>query len=241
MKVEIPKSIRRYGVICVLLGLGLVSFGACASKDLGQIQSFSASKKALQASYIKQNFHTEFYCGIDFNARDLSLAKSPAYTPRKPLTSKGAPNKRASRIEFEHIMPAHRFGANLACWQKGGRKACVKDKSFVAMEADRRNLVPAIGEINGDRNNFAYAHEEGKTLRQSGQYGACEAYTDFKERRFYPRDEVRGIIARIYLYMSARYNIALEPKEKELMRAWDRAYPVSEYERALHKSQNLDE
>lgn len=173
---------------------------------------------------------------MEFDIDTLKILESPQYTPKKPFTSKGKANVRAKRIEFEHIMPAHRFGGKLECWQKGGRKACANDENFKKMEAEKRNLVPAISEINADRSNFAYA--ESKDVPQ-GQYGKCNAYTDFKNKRFYPRDEIKGIIARIYLYMAKQYKITLTQEEQSLMESWDKAYPPTKYEIRLLQTQGF--
>ncbi len=275
------QALFSHSVIAVLFAI--FAYG-CTNVSPESI-SFSQSKQQLKQAYKQHNFHTEFYCGVEFdidtlkilesnsrhiesnstaevslsdfngfqakgegsllNANDRALSAESAkitkettqgYTPRKPFTSKGKANIRAKRIEFEHIMPAHRFGKNLACWQNGGRKACVNDENFKKMEAEKRNLVPAIGEINADRSNFAYA--ESKDVPQ-GQYGKCNAYTDFKNKRFYPRDEVKGIIARIYLYMAKQYKITLTQEEQSLMESWDKAYPPTEYEMRLLQTQGF--
>nr|WP_295739696.1 endonuclease [uncultured Helicobacter sp.] len=276
------KHIRLWQIL--LATLYAIFIVGCANVSPESI-SFSQSKQQLKQAYKQHNFHTEFYCGVEFdidtlkilesnsrhiesnstaevslsdfngfqakgegsllNANDRALSAESAkitkettqgYTPRKPFTSKGKANIRAKRIEFEHIMPAHRFGGNLECWQNGGRKACKNDKNFKQMEAEKRNLVPAIGEINADRSNFAYA--ESKDVPQ-GQYGKCNAYTDFKNKRFYPRDEIKGIIARIYLYMAKQYKIALTQEEQSLMESWDKAYPQTEYEMRLLQTQGF--
>ncbi|BDB67383.1 hypothetical protein Hc94105_1606 [Helicobacter cinaedi] len=275
------QALFSHSVIAVLFAI--FAYG-CANVSPESI-SFSQSKQQLKQAYKQHNFHTEFYCGVEFdidtlkilesnsrhiesnstaevslsdfngfqakgegsllNANDRALSAESAkitkettqgYTPRKPFTSKGKANVRAKRIEFEHIMPAHRFGGQLECWQKGGRKACANDENFKKMEAEKRNLVPAIGEINADRSNFAYA--ESKDVPQ-GQYGKCQAYTDFKNKRFYPRDEVKGIIARIYLYMAKQYKITLTQEEQSLMESWDKAYPPTEYEMRLLQTQGF--
>ena len=197
--------------------------------------SFSQSKVTLQKAYKEQDFREEFYCGVEFEPDTLRILPSKDYTPRNALTKANKPNVRAQRIEFEHIMPAHRFGNTLPCWQNGGRKACAKDKEFRQMEADMRNLVPAIGEINADRNNFSF--DEPPIDISYTQYGACEVYTDFKTKKFYLRVESRGIIARIYLYMSKRYDIRLSKEEESLMRKWDKLYPPSDYEKRLLRTQ----
>lgn len=139
-------------------------------------------------------------------------------------------------------MPAENFGRQLTCWREGdsqcvksngkaykGRKCCEKvSKQFRIMQADMHNLVPAIGEVNGDRSNYRYMDTR-EDLK--GQYGECQFKVDFKERKAYPADYTKGQIARTYLYMSETYGIKLSKQEKRLMEAWDRMYPVSDWEK----------
>ncbi|MFQ0995777.1 endonuclease, partial [Gilliamella sp. BG2] len=141
------------------------------------------------------------------------------YKPRKNLN-------RASRIEWEHVMPAENFGRHLQCWRDGGRKACKKDVTFNKMEGDMHNLQPAIGEVNGDRSNYRYS----LFTDMFDQYGQCKTAVDFKERKFQPRDEIRGMIARTYLYMSDKYKINLSNQEEKLMTAWDKMFPPEKWE-----------
>lgn len=212
---------------------------ACQAPQISPKQdgtlSFSQSKRALQRAYQNEPFEEEFYCGVKFDPSTLALILSPHYTPRNPTTKANKPNPRTQRIEFEHIMSAHRFGKDLPCWRNGGRKACKNDGEFIKMEGDRRNLVPAIGEINADRSNFSFA-DAPKDIVYS-QYGQCKVYADFKAKRFYPQNHSKGIIARIYLYMSETYNIMLEKEELELMRKWNKLYPPNAYEKALLRTQ----
>ena len=124
---------------------------------------------------------------------------------------------RANRIEWEHVMPAHHFGHQRQCWQDGGRKNCVKtDAVFRAMEADLYNLVPAIGEVNGDRSNFRFGLLPGT----AAQHGACPVKVNFKQRVFEPAPPVRGDIARIYFYMAEKYNLILSRAQQQLSIAW---------------------
>lgn len=190
--------------------------------------SFSQSKKLLKKIYA-DNQRT-FYCDIPYAyvGKTAILQNNGNYTPRNPTTKKGKTNLRTQRIEWEHIMPAENFGRHLLCWREGGRKACQKDPTFTKMEADMHNLVPSIGEINGDRSNFRYAQAE--VNMTFNQYGKCRFYVDFKNKRAYPRDEIKGDIARAYLYMSKTYNIPLSSQERKLMEAWDKLDPISEWE-----------
>ncbi len=94
-------------------------------------------------------------------------------------------------------------------------------------EADLHNLVPAVGEVNGDRSNFGF----GMLSAKPSQYGACPFVVDFKQRTAMPAEYSRGAIARIYLYMSERYQLRLSKQDRRLYDIWNRQYPVSEWER----------
>lgn len=196
--------------------------------------SFAQSKKILQEIYT--NNQVTFYCGCAYtyeNQGNMIERNSCGYVPRNPHTKKGDINERARRIEWEHVMPAENFGKHLPCWREGGRKACQKDPTFQKMEADMMNLVPAIGELNGDRSNYRY----GADKPQIGQYGKCEFQVDFKNKRAYVRDDIKGDIARIYFYMSKTYNIYLSKQERAMMAAWDKIDPISKWE--IEKAEKL--
>jgi deoxyribonuclease-1 len=94
------------------------------------------------------------------------------------------------------------------------------------MEADLRNLVPAIGEINGNRSNYSFTMLEGEPR----VYGACDFEVDFKERKAEPAAAVHGDIARIYFYMQDQYGLSISDKQRKLFEVWDRADPVDEWE-----------
>lgn len=199
-------------------------------------QNFSQAKKILTKFYQDYlQYQSDFYCNAPFKQvkNRFEIVPSEAYSPRNLKTKKGNINQRAKRIEWEHIMPAHNFGQHLPCWRKGGRRECQNDVTFNKMEGDLQNLVPAIGEINGDRSNYRYA-ESPKDIQYT-QYGNCKVFTDFKAKRFYPANYSKGWIARSYLYMSKTYSIKLSDKERKLMEAWDKQYPRLEKERVFRE------
>lgn len=135
---------------------------------------------------------------------------------------------RAERIEHEHIVPASLLGQQRQCWQNGGRSNCNRtDPVFNAMEADMHNLSPVIGEVNADRSNFRFGMVSGAR----GQHGACDVKIDFMNRVVEPRDKVKGRVARVYFYMADRYNLRLSTQQQRLFMAWDKQFPVSEWER----------
>ncbi|MCD0492375.1 endonuclease [Chromobacterium violaceum] len=186
-------------------------------------RDFPGAKRILPRVY--SGMEVDFYCGCRYQGKAVNWA-SCGYQPRKSET-------RASRIEWEHVVPAWVLGHQRQCWQQGGRKACGdQDPLFQMAEGDLNNLVPAVGEVNGDRANFAYGAWE---IHPRPIYGQCRSLVDFKLKRFQPREEVRGAAARITLYMHQRYGLRMSQQDRQLMCAWARQYPVDEWERQRNK------
>jgi len=94
------------------------------------------------------------------------------------------------------------------------------------MEADLHNLVPAIGEANGDRSNYSFAMLEGEPRA----YGSCDFEVNFKARKAEPAPEVRGNIARTYFYMRDQYGLKISKKQTQLFHAWSKLDPVDDWE-----------
>ncbi|MGQ6549893.1 deoxyribonuclease I [Serratia sp. IR-2025] len=184
------------------------------------INNFTQAKAA--AAKINQDAPGSFYCGckIDWQGKKgVPDLDSCGYQVRKNA-------QRAGRIEWEHVVPAWQFGHQLQCWQQGGRKNCNKDPVYRQIEIDLHNLQPAIGEVNGDRNNFMYSQWRGG----EGQYGQCQMKVDFKNKQAEPPARARGAIARTYFYMRDRYQLPLSRQQTQLFEAWNRLYPVNAWE-----------
>ncbi|MBO2929280.1 endonuclease [Metapseudomonas otitidis] len=181
-------------------------------------RTFQEAKKAAWKLYASHP--VEFYCGCRYSGNKVDL-KSCGYVPRTNA-------KRASRIEWEHIVPAWVIGHQRKCWQNGGRENCARhDDAYRRAEADLHNLVPSIGEVNGDRSNYGF----GWLPQAPSQYGACSMVVDFKARKAMPRQQIRGMIARTYFYMSERYGLRLSRQDRQLYTAWNKQYPVEAWER----------
>ncbi|RRJ82656.1 endonuclease [Aestuariirhabdus litorea] len=187
--------------------------------------TFSAAKR--EAREIYADNPSSFYCNCRYQTQGKKLVPDLAscgYQVRKQP-------RRAERIEWEHVVPAWTLGHQRQCWQEGGRKGCRQDPVFNRMEADLHNLVPAIGEINGDRSNFRFS-----LLGPSPQrYGRCDFKVDFKARKVEPPEAVRGEIARISLYMHQKYGLSMSPAQRRLLEEWHRRYPVSDWERTRNQ------
>ena len=142
-----------------------------------QITSFSKSKKLLQKVYKDHPF--TLYCGCSFKGKKPNLS-SCGYVPKKD-------RKRANRIEWEHVVPAHAFGQSFSEWRNGhpkcvskkgkkfkGRKCAQKvNEGYRRMQEDMFNLYPAIGEVNGRRSNYSMGIIEGEKWEFGNDISRC--------------------------------------------------------------------
>ena len=214
----------------ILFTIAVVMTSIISIADVSAVerpQSFREAKRLLKKIYTTKLEAKTFYCGCDINTQSKKwkpLLSACGYKVRKQP-------KRASRIEWEHIVPAWEFGHQLQCWKKVGknsaRKNCTKtNKNFNLMASDLHNLVPAIGEVNGDRSNYRFSQWNGKPT----QYGQCRVLVDFKGRKVQPSPASRGAIARTYLYMNQTYDYRLSKQQLNLFKAWNNSYPVGKFE-----------
>lgn len=185
--------------------------------------SFSRSKRLLATKVYRQHKKT-FYANCDYEIKGKRLVPLPDTCGFEYRKNKA----RAERIEWEHIVPAWEFGHRLSCWREGGRKKCRESNQyFQQMEADMHNLVPAIGEINGDRSNFPYNTVRG----EKRLYGKVDMEIDFANRRAEPKRNILGDIARTYLFMREKYNIPMSQEQEALLIKWNNQDPVSRWEK----------
>ncbi len=227
-------------------GIIVIYFGFCAcalAADLPPrpFSSFDTAKEIARDTIFADR-PTDYYCGCTYTPTGKSGGKIDAsqcgYTPRKNPT-------RGKILEWEHVVPAWFFGHNRACWKAGhdrcvtsagkkyaGRECCAKvDTKFKRIEADLHNLVPSVGELNGDRSNLPYGLVDGEPRL----YGACNFEIGGNPRVAEPPENVRGDVARIWFYMSETYGIRVSPSMTEMFRQWSEADPVDAFERTRNE------
>ena len=195
-------------------------FSHALSLDNYHQNSFNQAKA--YAAQINEGAPGTFYCGCKIHwqgKKGVPDLASCGYQVRKNAN-------RASRIEWEHVVPAWSFGHQRQCWQNGGRKNCAKDEGYRRMETDLHNLQPSIGEVNGDRGNFMYSQWNGG----ESQYGQCAMKVDFKNKLAEPPVRVRGAIARTWFYMRDQYQLQMSKQQTQLMTAWNKQYPATQWE-----------
>ncbi|MDF2042370.1 MULTISPECIES: deoxyribonuclease I [unclassified Pantoea] len=204
------------------LAVALLFAPAADALNLNNYHQNNFQQAKTFAAAINADAPGSFYCGCKIQwqgKKGTPDLNSCGYQVRKNAN-------RAARIEWEHVMPAWEFGHQRQCWQEGGRKNCSKDPDYRRIETDLHNLEPAVGEVNGDRGNFAYSQWNGSEK----QYGQCEMKIDFKLKQAEPPARARGAIARTYFYMRDQYHLRLSRQQTQLFTAWDRLYPVTQWE-----------
>lgn len=206
----------------ISLAVALLFAPAADALNLNNYHQNNFQQAKTFAAAINADAPGSFYCGCKIQwqgKKGIPDLNSCGYQPRKNAN-------RAARIEWEHVMPAWEFGHQRQCWQEGGRKKCSKDPDYRRIESDLHNLEPAVGEVNGDRGNFAYSQWNGSEK----QYGQCEMKIDFKLKQAEPPARARGAIARTYFYMRDQYNLRISRQQTQLFTAWDKLYPVTQWE-----------
>ena len=195
-----------------------------------QNESFNQAKRLLEKK-VYYDHRVTFYCQAPFDAKKNIDLPDGFTTPKH--------EKRAHRIEWEHVVPAENFGRAFQEWREGSQ-ACVdsKDRSFKGrkcaekanrtfrlMQADMYNLYPAIGAVNALRSNYRYALLPTSPVT----FGTCPMKID--GNRAEPPEYTRGAIARTVLYMADAYpQYRLSAADRKLMDAWNKMYPVNAWE-----------
>ena len=186
----------------------------------------------LLARQIFEDAKISFYCGCKFDQDLLVHLPSCKYIPQKHT-------KKPMKIEWEHIVPASYFGKQMksGCWTKKpcsiknnkvtGRKCCLLiDPLYRTMHNDLHNLVPSIAEINAARKDYRFGYVNNKEQK----YKSCPIKIDPNLKIVEPRDEVKGIIARVYLYYYTTYNIFITPNQLILFKKWNNQFPPTPFE-----------
>lgn len=209
--------------------LAVVSAAVLAQGNT-QIDSFNRAKKILEKQ-VYADHRVTFYCRAEFDQKKNVVLPAGFVTPEH--------EKRAHRVEWEHVVPAENFGRAFVEWREGdaacvdkkgrpfkGRKCAEKANSeFRFMQADLYNLYPSIGAVNALRSNYRYA----LLPNESVTFGSCAMKV--ADRRVEPPEYTRGAIARTTLYMAENYAAyRLASSQKQLMQAWDKMYPVDAWE-----------
>ncbi len=200
--------IRRYSLFLKLLRLAVAM--AILSTTASTSSGWKRTKN-IADDVIYEGRSTTFYCGCAYLSHgDSDGSGDVTNTDVCGYVGPSKHQSRASRIEWEHIVPASLMPArDLPCWngERGSRARCeTLDPRAQAMLFDLHNLAPAIGQVNALRLNDRYADLSGDT---SG-FGSC--VIEDQSGLFEPPDCKKGDVARVWLYMSLMYSVDI-PEE----------------------------
>lgn len=210
----------------LLTALGIGSASAAGNET---IDSFSKAKKMLERQ-VYFDHRVTLYCGASFDEKKNIDLPDGFFTEKH--------QKRASKVEWEHAVPAENFGRAFEEWREGHPQCVSKGKPFKGrkcaekvnmeyrhMQADMYNLFPAIGAVNAVRSNKQYS----ELPSAPSAFGICEAKVD--GNRFEPPARSKGQLARAALYMADSYGkYRLSRQQEQLFNAWNRMFPVDQWE-----------
>ena len=191
----------------------------------------TAKKELLRKVYF--DHATTLYCGYPFDRKTKEVTlPNGFYTP--------AHKERATRVEWEHVVPAEHFGQSFKEWREGSNhcldnkghrykgRRCANDanQTYRYIQADMYNLFPAVGAVNALRSNYQYRILD----FVPNTFGTCEMKVQGKYAE--PPERSRGRIARAMLYMADTYpaHYRLSDRMQKLVDAWNEQYPVDAWE-----------
>lgn len=224
---RVSKNLKKI-IVLFLLGLGawIIFF---LPPRYAPIENYGDAKHILEKE-VFYDHRVTLYCGANFN-------QYKHITVPEGFETRGF-EKRVKYMEWEHVVPAEKFGRTFSEWREGseqcihnnksyrGRKCAEKASArFRKIESDLYNLYPAIGAVNATRGDKQYA----SLPEEKSQFGSCDAKK--RGREFEPPDRAKGIVARISLYMAKQYpEIKWDKEQEELFNAWNLKFPVDKWE-----------
>ena len=137
-------------------------------------------------------------------------------------------NKESRTLEWVTMMPEYVFGKSRKCWTKNlcvrsdgikvkGAQCCSEvSPKYKKMESDMHNLFPVI--------NKPHSIEE----KSEPLFGGMWEYKFCPEKT--PAINIKGDIARAYLYMSYQYKIVLQEDPEDKLRKWHLEDPPDDWE-----------
>ncbi|MFV3073148.1 endonuclease [Niveispirillum fermenti] len=214
-----------FGFLVLFLG----AFPAGGEQPARPLANFDKAKVVARDS-IYADRRIDYYCSCSYTPKNASGGVID-----KASCGLVSSSSIATRLDWEHVVPAWFFGNKRSCWAKvgckpgvEGRECCERtDPEFKQVEADLHNLVPSVALLNVVRSNHAYGMVEGDPRK----YGRCEFEIGGNPKRVEPPQSVRGDLARVWLYMIDTYGVEVTEADLAVLKLWSLADPVDEWER----------
>lgn len=143
-------------------------------------------------------------------------------------------------VKWIQVVPDSFYGRNRECMNeevcvskytgknyKGKRCCRQSDAEYRKMEADLFNLIPVVSAVAEKRTDQIFQEVKAPKYRV-GKVKMDDAFIE-------PPDNLKGDIARVYLYMNERYGLDLTLDEKEAYYYWHKFDSVDQRECAIAK------
>ena len=209
----------------------LIACVAATALGPASAQSWRDVKNTAADEIYTPEVRQTFYCGCEYTSHEDNDGSGSVDDVNACGYDRGANHQdRAQRIEWEHVVPASLMPARqYACWDgpEGNRQRCESENAQAqGMIFELHNLVPAVGQANGDRDNHRYADLSDDV----SDYGTCQIENSRSEDLFEPPDCKKGDVARIWLFMEDAHGVWIPRDEREMFVAWMDADPISPWE-----------
>lgn len=178
--------------------------------------SYTEARKMLFGHvYLERDLDGHFYVTPIYCDQKISEGVGPG---RLPSTA-------TSGLNTEHVFPKAHFKRS----RSGGR--------YGEMKTDIHHLAPSLMKVNSFRGSFHFGYPNSRVDSVDGcpeSIRGVGAARGGSQIVFLPRPEVRGDVARMIMYFSVRYDVAIQNVEEGMLRSWHEADPVDPHEVKLN-------
>lgn len=203
-------------------------------------RGYEAPDNRTQAVKLIKKIHFD-YKKTWLNGCDYSYDLQSCMDKTMVDTSTCSVKEQNQTVKWIQVVPDSFYGRNRECMNeevcvskytgksyKGKRCCRQSDAAYRKMEADLFNLIPVVSAIADKRKDQIFMKVE------KAKYMVGKVKMD--EKAIEPPDNLKGDIARVYLYMNQRYGLELSLEEKEDYYYWHKLDSVDKRECAIAKT-----
>lgn len=222
---------RSLVVICLLCLMHTIAIAQIPPKSLVSEKEVNAALFSIYA-----NHHASFFCQQSFD--------HAGRFPRPDAKTIQTENK----IDWIPLVSKKILAANRPCYEQKicinhqgqrykGLNCCKRtDQLFNIMLYDLHNRLPVIHSIA--KNIHTHRFDTISEPNESAiiYYPNCAFRVHSKQKIIEPNHQLKGEIARIYLYMQDTYHLSIQESQLELFKKWHQANPPSKWEKQKNRA-----
>ncbi|WP_345975370.1 endonuclease [Sulfurimonas sp. HSL3-7] len=203
-------------------------------------RGYEAPENRTQAIKLIKKIHFD-YKKTWLNSCDYTYDLQSCMDKTMVDTSTCSVQEQNQTVKWIQVVPDSFYGRNRECMNeevcvskytgknyKGKRCCRQSDAAYRKMEADLFNFIPVVSSIADKRKDQIFMKVD------KAEYVVGKVKMDAKAIE--PPDNLKGDIARVYLYMNERYGLDLTLEEKEDYYYWHKLDSVDKRECAIAKT-----